>query len=378
MGENVYLCGLNNSFMPTILFIWYKRSRGILEGGGQASKRNFELLRSIVGSNHIDSYYVHDEYRRKTLWSYICGAFFFLFRYYYGLTPRRVQEIVRQAQSYDYVFIDRSLFGIVAKRLKQSGYRGQILVYFHNVEAIYFDAKLPRIPGRNLIIRTADQNDRYSCQYADKVIALNERDAQVLEQRYGRRADLLIPITLSDRMTYTPTAEPTRTRPQCLFFGAYFTPNNQGILWFVEHVLPHANIDLRIVGKGMAKLKAESPLLQDIEVISDAPDLQAYIEQADIVVLPIFSGSGMKVKTCESLMYGKNIVGSCEAFEGYTADYERIGGLCNTAEEFIARLNDIAAHPRPRFNAYARQVYLERYSYDAVQKTFQTLLSHDA
>ncbi len=361
--------------MSSILFIWYKRSRGILEGGGQGSKRNFELLRSIVGDDHIDSYYVHDEYARKTLWSYIRGAFFFLFRYYYGLTPRRVRAIVRQAQAYDYVFIDRSLFGIVAKRLKQSGYKGQILVYFHNVEAIYFDAKLPHLPGRNIIIRTADQNDRYSCQYADKVIALNERDAQVLEQRYGRRADLLIPVTLSDRLTYTPTAELTRPRPQCLFFGAYFTPNNQGILWFVEHVLPHANIDLKIVGKGMAKLKSESPLLQDIEVVSDAPDLQSYIEQADIVVLPIFSGSGMKVKTCESLMYGKNIVGTSEAFEGYTADYERIGGLCNTAEEFIACLNAIAAHPRPRFNAYARQVYLDHYSYQAVQNAFQTLIS---
>lgn len=360
--------------MPSILFIWYKRSRGILEGGGQATKRNFELLRSIVGSDHIGSYYVHDEYTHKTLWSYIRGVFFFLFHYYYGLTPRRVRKIVRMSQSYDYVFIDRSLFGIIAKRLKQNGYKGQIIVYFHNVEAIYFDAKLPHIPGRGIIIRTADLNDRYSCQYADKIIALNERDAQVIEQRYNRRADLLIPVTLSDRMTCTPTTEPTRTRPQCLFYGAYFTPNNQGILWFVEKVLPHTNIELRIVGKGMAKLKAESPLLQHIEVISDAPDLMPYIEQADIIVLPIFSGSGMKVKTCEALMYGKNIVGTQEAFEGYTADYNRIGGLCNTAEEFIACLNNFAAHPIPRFNTYARQIYLNHYSYQAVQNLFRTLI----
>ncbi len=360
--------------MSTILFIWYKRSRGILEGGGQGSQKNYDMLRRLVGDENIDSYYVHDEYARKTLWGYVRGAFFFLFHYYYGLTPRRVRHLVQQAQSYDYVFIDRSLFGIVAKRLKQSGYKGQILVYFHNVEAVYFDAKLPHLPGRNIIIRTADRNDLYSCQYADRVIALNERDADQIAQRYGRRPDTLIPVALSDRMTYTPTAELTHPRPQCLFFGAYFTPNNQGILWFVEHVLPYANIDLRIVGKGMAKLKAESPLLKDIEVISDAPDLQSYIEQADIVVLPIFSGSGMKVKTCEALMYGKNIIGTQEAFEGYTADYDRVGGLCNTAEEFIACLNRFAAQPRPRFNAYSRQVYLDRYSYEAVQKTFQSLI----
>ena len=115
-------------------------------------------------------------------------------------------------------------------------------------------------------------------------------------------------------------------------------------------------------------------LLQHIEVISDVPDLMPYIEQADIIVLPIFSGSGMKVKTCEALMYGKNIVGTKEAFEGYTADYNRLCGLCNTDEEFIACLNNIAAHPIPRFNTYARQIYLEHYSYQAVQNLFRTLI----
>lgn len=40
--------------MPSVLFIWYKRSRGILEGGGQASKRNFELLRSKKARQTFD------------------------------------------------------------------------------------------------------------------------------------------------------------------------------------------------------------------------------------------------------------------------------------------------------------------------------------
>jgi len=35
------------------------------------------------------------------------------------------------------------------------------------------------------------------------------------------------------------------------------------------------------------------------------------------VILPIISGSGMKTKTAEALMYGKSIIGIKEAFEGY-------------------------------------------------------------
>lgn len=38
------------------------------------------------------------------------------------------------------------------------------------------------------------------------------------------------------------------------------------------------------------------------------------------MVMPIFSGSGMKVKTAEALMYGKFLIGTKEAFEGYEID----------------------------------------------------------
>ena len=73
-------------------------------------------------------------------------------------------------------------------------------------------------------------------------------------------------------------------------------------------------------------------------------------------------------------MYGKNIIGTTEAFEGYHADYRRIGGLCNTAQEFIDCINAVVSHPVPRFNTYSRQLFLDNYSYTAVQNLYTQLL----
>ena len=92
------------------------------------------------------------------------------------------------------------------------------------------------------------------------------------------------------------------------------------------------------------------------------------------MVLPIFKGGGMKVKTCESLMYGKNILATDESWEGYDLDCEMAGGRCNTAQDFIDRINAISAHPIPRFNAYSRSVFVERYSEDVVKDKFRTAL----
>lgn len=359
----------------TILFIRYKKSKNILEGGEQGSQKNYNVLSQLVGEDNITTYYIHDENRKKTVGDYVRGLFYFPFNYYFGLTPKRVKEIVGLAQSYDVVFIDRSVFGIIAKKLKAANYKGRIISFFHNVEVPYFEAKLGNKMGKGLILRCIDRNDRYACQYSDKTIALNPRDDGELFDRYGRKADVLIPVAFKDKyLKEQYTTEYTSPQPLCLFLGAYFPPNNEGIVWFVKNVLPKVNIKMKVVGKGMARLKAEEPALKDIEVISDAPDLLPHFEEADIMILPIFKGSGMKVKTCESLMYGKNIIATDEAFMGYEVDYDKVGGKCNTAEEFISRIQDFEQHPRPRFNAYSRQMFLDKYSEDAVVEKFRQVL----
>ena len=358
-----------------ILFIRYKKSKNIFEGGEQCSQRNYNVLSRFVGEGNVTTYYVHDEGRKKSVLDYAKGVFYFLFNYYFGLTPKRVKEIVGLARAYDVVFIDRSVFGIIAKKLKQANYRGKVISFFHNVEVPYFEAKLGNKLGKGILLRCVDHNDRYACQYSDKTIALNSRDDEELFHRYGKRADVLIPIAFQDKYQKDSYSRAmTAQQPLCLFLGAYFPPNNEGVVWFVKNVLPHVNIRMKVVGKGMARLKAEEPTLKDIEVISDAPDLLPYFEEADIMILPIFKGSGMKVKTCESLMYGKNIIATDEAFVGYDVDYDKVGGKCNTAEEFIARIKEFEKNPRPRFNAYSRQMFLEKYSEEGVVEKFRKVL----
>lgn len=358
-----------------VLFVRYKKTKDIFEGGERGSQKNHDVIAGIVGKENVTTYYIHDENRKNNVWDYAKGTLLFPFHYFFGLTPFRVKEIVTLAFGYDVVFIDRSVFGIIAKKLKKQKYPGRIITFFHNVEVPYFEAKLGKRPGRGIVLRCADHNDRYSCQYSDKIIVLNKRDDAEIFARYNRHGDVITPVVLPDH--YNKDTYPTETTGQplhCLFLGAYFTPNNEGILWFVNNVMPHVNVKLRIVGKNMAKLKAEEPALRDIEVISDAPNLEPFFEEADVMILPIFKGSGMKIKTCESMMYGKNILGTDETFEGYEINDYLIGGRCNTAEEYIACIKDFELNPRSRFNQYARKLFLERYSEASVVESFRKVL----
>lgn len=371
--------------MAKLLFIQYRPFGAVMNGGDQGTKKNLDMLCGVlgeknvdVGQKNMDVFYLHDKAGKSSLFEYIKGAVLLPFGYFLGLTPAKVRELVHKAQNYDYIFIDRSIFGVLAKALKAAGYKGKIITSFQNIEALYMDAKMPKhLPFRNVLIRCADKNDRWSCTYSDSVIVLNERDKTELQKRYNRTADILIPVSLADRcaqMRFDKTI-PTQQRPLCLFLGAYFLANNEGILWFMREVYPHVDVEVKIVGRGMGKLKEEQPeLLRDIEVVNDAPDLTPFFEEADMMVLPIFAGSGMKVKTCESLMYGKNIIGTDEALEGYSIKEGESAWRCNTAEEFIACIQNFAQHPKPRFNVFARELFLTEYSSKAVEKKYRELL----
>lgn len=363
--------------MSKLLFIQYKPYTGsVMNGGDQCTKRNYDMLCRVLGAENIEVLYIHEADNKRSLKSYIEGVLYMPFGYFFGLTPARARRIVQKAQAFDFVFIDRSVFGIIARKLKDKGYAGKIISHFHNFETAYFDAKIKKyIPFRRVLLHCVKRNDRYACLCSDSVIALNQRDAELLQSHFGKTPDTLIPISMTDRCEDTPEDDTfTSVPPRCLFLGAYFPANTEGIIWFMRHVVPHVHVEIKIVGKGMGRLKSDCPaLLKDIEIVSDAPDLEPWFQWADVMVLPIFSGSGMKVKTCESLMHGKNIIGSDEAFEGYEIKEGVSGWRCNTEEEFIACINDFAANPRPHYNKEARRLYMDNYSEASVFARFAKL-----
>jgi len=347
-----------------ILFIGFKKqTNSILIGGGVANKRSLTLLQKRFGHENVDEIYILDDTRKRSLIDLLLSIIYTLFDYHNGLTPQIVKQIVHKANDYSHIFICNSVMGIIAKKLKENHYNGKIITHYHNIESIYYDAQMPSwLPGRQFVVRCAANNDKYGCEYSDKIMTLSQRDSNYLQKHYGRKADAIISVSVEDKFQVTDKQELTKKRPLCFFLGAYSKPNNEGVLFFVKNVLPYVDIEFKVVGRDMSRLKKENDCMKNIEVINNAPDLVPYFEAADFMILPVFSGSGMKIKTCESLMFGKNIIGSAESFEGYNVDPQKVGGLCNTAEEYIQCLQHYIDHPIPKFNSYSREIFLRYYS----------------
>jgi hypothetical protein len=232
----------------------------------------------------------------------------------------------------------------------------------------------PWLPTKPFLIHCMLKNDMWALEYSDKSIVLNHRDKDLLYYFFEIMPTNIIPITLIDENTGDRTKKSISTPLRCVFLGSNNSANVKGIKWFVKKVLPYVDIKLQIIGKGLAVLRKRR-IFKHIDILANITDISDLIKEADCIIMPIFENSGMKVTTCFALMYGKNILATNDAFEGYNIDFQKVGAKCNTANEFIVAIQNFDRNFDRKHNKYSRDLFLERYNDEKAEILFKNLLS---
>lgn len=294
------------------------------------------------------------------------------------MTPRTVRRILERIgrEPYDYVFLSQSLMGRLACRIKRRFPEVRIVCCYHNIEKQYA-GELIRVSGRKHLLHywSAAYNERLTARFGDIHLVLNDRDAQLLEKCYGRRPDLVLPAAYDDAFDETKCREAAAARPAdgpvWLFVGSAFFANIEGVRWFLDAVFSHVPGRLIVAGRGMDAYAGEFGS-ERVEVRGFVEDLSDLYYAADAVVSPILSGGGMKTKTAEALMYGRTIVATPEALEGYEAAPTAVR-CCRTATDFISALHEVASSGRQPFNEESRRSFLRNYDFKVLETRFARL-----
>ncbi|WP_343003411.1 glycosyltransferase [Clostridium sp. 2218st1_F5_2218SCRN_220325] len=279
---------------------------------------------------------------------------------------------------YDYIFIDNSYFGKLVYKIKKNT-NAKVITFYHDIK-------------RNLCLQLLKEkgmsylpfyigyiyNEGVNAKYTDYNITLNTRESNMLNKYYGISTDYELPIVIND--FYQEGKHVKSLSKKILFVGAYYAPNNNGLIWFIDNVIPNIkeDIELQVVGKNMEKIKDEVNS-NKVNIIGSVDDLSAYYKESDFVIEPIFQGAGMKVKTAEAMMFGKVILGTEEALEGYKNEINNRKLMvfeCNTADEFSKTINDIydGKIKIEKFNKDIRENYIENYSQESAKKMLENIL----
>ncbi len=115
-------------------------------------------------------------------------------------------------------------------------------------------------------------------------------------------------------------------------------PNQAAVLYFLEKIWPLVQTEKKelcfeIAGRNMPEgfLKLNQ---KGVKVVGEVENSDLYMQENGVLVIPLLSGSGMRVKVMEGMALGKCIISSSKGMEGIEAIAGKHFILANTPEEF--------------------------------------------
>ncbi len=147
---------------------------------------------------------------------------------------------------------------------------------------------------------------------ASACLATSVADGQVIESATGRAA-VVIPNGIDlDRIPRRPLA---LGRPErLLFVGALrYWPNAEGVRFFVTQVWPRLRdripgVEFVVAGADPPPELVELACVPGVCLVGRVPDPRPWLEQAGIVVVPLLSGGGTRLKVLEAFAACRPVV----------------------------------------------------------------------
>lgn len=123
-----------------------------------------------------------------------------------------------------------------------------------------------------------------------------------------------------------------------------YEPNVQGILWFIDNIWSNIQKDfpeikLYIVGKDPVE-RIKNINENNVVVTGEVKSVLPYLEKATLVIIPLLSGGGVKIKLIEALSTGNLVVTTNKGNEGTKFQDKKHLFVANNIEEFYLKCID--------------------------------------
>lgn len=184
----------------------------------------------------------------------------------------------------------------------------------------------------------------------DLLVPITDRDGQILDA-LGNTKPRHTSQTGIDFASLVPTAKKLEF-PSLFHIGALdWAPNQEGLIWFFDNCwskIHHENPQLKfyLAGRNAPEWFERHIKLEGVEYLGEINDAYDFINSKAVMVVPLFSGSGMRIKIIEGMALGKPIVTTDIGTEGIPTENGRNILIANDAVQFteaITRLiNDRA------------------------------------
>lgn len=215
----------------------------------------------------------------------------------------------------------------------------------------------------NHLSKTLENYELDVLNQVDGVAAITRKDAQFFR---GLTATPVIDIPYGIEIEdFTPKYE-VGEKPNFFHIGSMnWMPNQEGIRWFLDScwkdvINRNKDIQFYLAGRFMPDWLTNANS-ENLKVVGEVQDAKEFVSLHNVAIVPLLSGSGIRIKIIESMAMGKTVITTPVGAEGiaYTASQNII--ITENAAQMIEAIINIASHPEKaeKIGRAARQLIEE-------------------
>lgn len=322
MGHDVSLVSLNTS-----------------KDSGKEGRAHDELLDRI----NYRSYDIDTSWSFRDAFNNLFSQYSAIDKYYDATFERLlVREVINN--SYDIIQFEGLFMAPYLESVRRNT-NAKLVYRAHNIEHQVWErlAMQKNDPIKKTFLKMiAGRIKKYELRHLnnyDAIAVFTNQDKKAMED-YGAKGKIeVIPVGI-DMSHYQPNLSKTEF-PSLFFLGSLnWMPNREGIEWFLENFhSDFASGELRarfyVAGNDIPEQFDEYDVMGKIYIQGEVDDALEFVNSKSIMIVPLLSGGGMRVKIVEGMAMQKCIISTSLGAEGIQYTHGENILIANTREEFF-------------------------------------------
>jgi len=285
-----------------------------------------------------------------------------------------------QSHSYDAVIVESAHMAHYIGLIRHHAPEIKLIMKCHNVEHELWSriaANTRFAPKRWYLEKEAKMMKEVEIQSTnsvDGVIFLSERDKRIFESQGFDNRNIINPSSLQLDLYDRPTKPKDLRKFSIGFIGSLdWIPNVEGLKWFLDNVwplvrkkLPYAEFHVAGRNPGNDFYSQES---RKVFIHGEVRSAIDFMSDHDVLVVPLLSGSGIRIKILEALALGRTVITTSLGVEGIDAKHGEHLLIADDATAFAKNLQFCAMDEELHTKLSENGKAFIRKNYDVLSQT---------
>lgn len=234
--------------------------------------------------------------------------------------------------------------------------KAKVVIRMHNIEHQIWERLADN--ESNLMMKMVYRMNKKQLEHVENTIlkkmdgymTISDPDFQYFQKTAPAVPGVVIPFGIDMENYELEDDYIASDKPSLCHIGSMtWSPNMEGIEWFLDEVWPqiheaHPELQFTVAGHGTpAKLlQRQDP---NVQFVGAVPSANEFMLDHDMMIVPLLSGSGVRVKIVEAMALGRVVITTSVGAEGLDVVNGKHLFIADTPEDFLSVIDKCIQTP---------------------------------